>query len=88
MLDEAGNCDAVILLRDGRILAAETPEALRRDAGTDDLDEAFLRLIERRTRRDEPPGDVATARRISRSSAGTRGRSRSSWSCRSSCSAS
>ena len=47
VLDEAGNCDAVILLRDGRILAAETPEALRRDAGTDDLDEAFLRLIER-----------------------------------------
>ncbi|HMS62709.1 MAG TPA: ABC transporter ATP-binding protein [Solirubrobacteraceae bacterium] len=47
VLDEANNCDAVLLLRDGRILAAETPEALRRDAGTDDLDEAFLRLIER-----------------------------------------
>ncbi len=47
VLDEANNCDAVVLLRDGRILASETPEALRREAGTDDLDEAFLRLIER-----------------------------------------
>jgi ABC-type multidrug transport system ATPase subunit len=47
VLDEANNCDAVVLLRDGRVLAAETPDALRRDAGTDDLDAAFLRLIER-----------------------------------------
>lgn len=47
VLDEAGNCDTVILLRDGRILSAGTPDALRSDAGTDDLDAAFLRLIER-----------------------------------------
>ncbi len=47
VLDEANNCDAVVLLRDGRILASQTPDALRREAGTDDLDEAFLRLIER-----------------------------------------
>jgi ABC-type multidrug transport system ATPase subunit len=47
VLDEANNCDAVVLLRDGRVLAAETPDALRREAGTDDLDAAFLRLIER-----------------------------------------
>ena len=47
VLDEAGNCDAVLLIRDGRILAAQTPDDLRRDAGTDDLDEAFLRIIER-----------------------------------------
>ena len=58
VLDEAGNCDAVVLLRDGRILAAETPDALRREAGTDDLDEAFLRLIEREDRRAmSAPGD-------------------------------
>lgn len=49
VLDEANNCDAVVLLRDGQVLASETPEALRRDAGTDDLDAAFLRLIERGT---------------------------------------
>ncbi len=48
VLDEAANCDEVLLLRDGRLLAAESPAALRREAGTDDLDEAFLRLIERR----------------------------------------
>ena len=47
VLDEASNCDQVLLLRDGRLLAAQSPAALRREAGTDDLDEAFLRLIER-----------------------------------------
>ncbi len=47
VLDEAGNCDEVLLLREGRILAARTPDGLRRAAGTDDLDAAFLRLVER-----------------------------------------
>ncbi len=54
VLDEAGNCDTVLLLREGRILAAQTPDELRRDAGTDDLDAAFLRLIEREAAA-EPP---------------------------------
>ena len=43
VLDEAGRCDDVLLLRDGPLLAA----GLRADTGTDDLDEAFVRLIER-----------------------------------------
>ena len=47
VLDEAGRCDDVLLLRDGRLLAATTADGLRRDTGTDDLDEAFVRLIER-----------------------------------------
>ncbi len=45
VLDEASHCDDVLLLRDGRLLAAETPAGLRRATGTDDLDEAFVRLI-------------------------------------------
>jgi len=47
VLDEAGRCDDVLLLRDGRLLAATTAAGLRSDTGTDDLDEAFVRLIER-----------------------------------------
>ena len=46
VLDEAGRCDDVLLLRDGRLLAATTAAGLLADTGTDDLDEAFVRLIE------------------------------------------
>ena len=48
VLDEARHCDEVILLRDGRIVAQLTPTELAARTGTDDLDEAFIRLIERR----------------------------------------
>ena len=47
VLDEASHCDEVLLLREGRLLAAQTPDGPRRATGTDDLDEAFIRLIER-----------------------------------------
>ncbi len=47
VLDEARHCDEVILLRDGAILAQLTPAALAQRTGTEDLDEAFVRLIER-----------------------------------------
>ncbi len=47
VMDEAGNCDRLLLMRDGRILASATPQELRRDTGEDDLGEAFLRMIER-----------------------------------------
>jgi ABC-2 type transport system ATP-binding protein len=45
VMDEAGRCDRLVLLRAGRIIADDTVDAVRRAAGTDDLDEAFLRLI-------------------------------------------
>jgi ABC-2 type transport system ATP-binding protein len=47
VMDEAGRCDEVLLLRDGRLLVQATPDQLRQDAGTDDLEEAFLTLAER-----------------------------------------
>lgn len=47
VMDEAAECDDLLLMRDGRLLAALTPDALRADTGADDLGEAFLRLIER-----------------------------------------
>jgi ABC-2 type transport system ATP-binding protein len=47
VMDEATNCDRLLLMREGAILAAQTPAELRRDTGEDDLGRAFLRMIER-----------------------------------------
>ena len=48
VLDEARHCDQIILLREGRIVAQLSPAELSARTGTDDLDEAFIRLIEPR----------------------------------------
>ena len=47
VMDEADRCDRILLMRDGSILARGTPQELRDGTGADDLDGAFLRLIER-----------------------------------------
>jgi ABC-2 type transport system ATP-binding protein len=47
VMDEAGRCDRVLLMRDGGLIADASPDGLRADAGTDDLEEAFLVLAER-----------------------------------------
>jgi ABC-2 type transport system ATP-binding protein len=46
VMDEAAECDDLILMRDGALVARATPAALRERTGSDDLGEAFLRLIE------------------------------------------
>jgi ABC-2 type transport system ATP-binding protein len=46
VMDEAARCERLLFIRDGRLLADETPAAIRSAAGTWDLEEAFLRLIE------------------------------------------
>ncbi len=46
VMEEAGHCQQLVLLRDGAILACDTPAELRRQTGVDDMDEVFLRLIE------------------------------------------
>lgn len=48
VMDEAANCDDLVLLRDGALLFAGTPDGLRRASGADTLDAAFLRLVEGR----------------------------------------
>lgn len=48
VMDEAGRCDRLLLMREGVLIADDTPDALRKATGTDDLEKAFLRLIERR----------------------------------------
>jgi ABC-2 type transport system ATP-binding protein len=45
VMDEAARCQRLVLMREGRILADDTPAALRHATGTDDLDQAFLRLV-------------------------------------------
>jgi ABC-2 type transport system ATP-binding protein len=45
VMDEAGRCDRLLLIREGRLIGDDTPDAIRAAAGTDDLEEAFLRLI-------------------------------------------
>ncbi|MBB2944251.1 ABC-2 type transport system ATP-binding protein [Actinoplanes lutulentus] len=45
VMDEANRCDRLLLIREGMLIADDTPAAVKRSAGTDDLDQAFLRLI-------------------------------------------
>jgi ABC-2 type transport system ATP-binding protein len=47
VMDEASRCDRLLLIRDGRFIADDTPDAVRASADTEDLDEAFLTLIRR-----------------------------------------
>ena len=47
VMDEASHCDSLLLLRDGELLAADTPGTLLERTGAQDMDDAFLRLIER-----------------------------------------
>ncbi|GAA3336772.1 ABC transporter ATP-binding protein [Amorphoplanes nipponensis] len=45
VMDEAGRCDRLLLIREGRLIGDDSPAAIRTAAGTEDLEEAFLRLI-------------------------------------------
>jgi ABC-2 type transport system ATP-binding protein len=46
VMDEAERCERLLLLRDGRIIADGTPAEIRTNTGRDNLEAAFLRLIE------------------------------------------
>jgi ABC-2 type transport system ATP-binding protein len=51
VMDEAARCQRLLLIREGRLLADSTPASVRADAGTDDLEQAFLRLIDSEDRK-------------------------------------
>ncbi|MGB7589547.1 MAG: ABC transporter ATP-binding protein [Solirubrobacterales bacterium] len=57
VMEEAGHCDELLLMRDGELLAAESPEKLRARTGRQQLDEAFLALIEGREAGDHMAGE-------------------------------
>jgi len=47
-MDEAERCDELVLMREGRIVAASTPGQLLAETGTNTLERAFLALAEAR----------------------------------------
>ena len=47
VMDEADRCDRLMLMREGALLAMETPAALLESTGSDDMEAAFLHLVER-----------------------------------------
>src|SRR3712207_2709848 len=48
VMDEAGRCDRLLLLRAGGLIADSTPARLRADGRSEDLEEAFLNLVRAR----------------------------------------
>jgi ABC-2 type transport system ATP-binding protein len=48
VMDEAARCDDLLLMREGRLLASLTPDELRERTGEEDMERAFLRLIDAR----------------------------------------
>ena len=47
VMDEAIHCDRLLLMRDGRILLAASPSEVMEQTRTDNMEDAFLRLIEK-----------------------------------------
>jgi ABC-2 type transport system ATP-binding protein len=45
VMDEAAECDEILLMREGAILRQTTPDGLRSETGEPDLSRAFLKLI-------------------------------------------
>lgn len=46
VMDEAQRCDRLLLMREGALIADDSPEALLQSTGTADIESAFLSLIE------------------------------------------
>src|SRR4029453_4886261 len=47
VVDGAKRCDRLLLMRDGELLADDTVDGVLAFTGTDDVEDAFLRLIDR-----------------------------------------
>ena len=46
VMDEASRCDRLLLMRDGRLIADDPPAALLERTGADDIEHAFLALVQ------------------------------------------
>ena len=49
-MDEADECDSLLLMREGAVLEHTTPDELREQTGTQNLSQAFLAVIEQAER--------------------------------------
>jgi len=49
VMDEAGRCQDLLLIRDGRLLANDTPDNLRAKTGSKTVEESFIKLVEDRS---------------------------------------
>ncbi|WP_030785597.1 ABC transporter ATP-binding protein [Streptomyces sp. NRRL S-920] len=58
VMDEAERCHRLLLMREGEILADDTPEALRTRTRADTVEAAFLHLVDEATAR--PPAPTAS----------------------------
>jgi len=45
VMEEAERCDDLLLIRDGRLLAHGSPDALRKQTHTDSIEQSFLKLV-------------------------------------------
>jgi len=45
VMDEATRCDRLLLMREGRMIADDTPDGLLRRTGADDVESAFLAIV-------------------------------------------
>ncbi|GAA1820427.1 ABC transporter ATP-binding protein [Agromyces neolithicus] len=59
VMDEAKRCDRLLLMRDGELLADDSVRGVLEITGTDDVETAFLRLIDRGTPDLRPPDETA-----------------------------
>jgi ABC-2 type transport system ATP-binding protein len=46
VMDEADRCDRLLLMREGRIIADGSPAEIRQKTGADDIESAFLTIVE------------------------------------------
>ncbi|MGN3958817.1 ABC transporter ATP-binding protein [Streptomyces sp. WAC8370] len=61
VMDEAERCHRLLLMREGEILADDTPDALRTRTGSDTVEEAFLHLVDE-AKEQAPPRTKETTR--------------------------
>ena len=54
VMDEADRCDRLLLMREGRIIADDTPDRIREQTGTVDIESAFLALVDAAAREGSP----------------------------------
>ncbi|WP_050502914.1 ABC transporter ATP-binding protein [Streptomyces monomycini] len=59
VMDEAERCHRLLLMREGRLLAAGTPGALRARTGAATVEEAFLHLVDEATPTERTPPTLA-----------------------------